>query len=163
MKYWGQPQGAGPQVFRADSWTAPRNVGNVMTQPTILVVEDNPADVYLISEAIRQNEVEVKVQVVSDGESAIQYIKNQTDLPAVIVLDLNLPKWSGIHILEAIRSRPQYRDIPVIVFTSSLSEHDHARLGPLGVKACLLKSLDLDEFNRIGAVIKQVLFDSARL
>jgi CheY-like chemotaxis protein len=131
-----------------------------MTQPTVLVVEDNPADVYLISEAIRQNEVEVKVQVVSDGESAIQYIQKQTDLPAVIVLDLNLPKRSGIHILEAIRSRPQYRDVPVIVFTSSLSEHDHSRLGPLGVKACLLKSLDLDEFNRIGSVIKQALFDS---
>ena len=134
----------------------------MMTPPTVLMVEDNPADVYLISEAMRQHEVEVRVQVVSDGESAIQYIQKENDLPAVIVLDLNLPKRSGIQILEAIRSRPNYRDVPVIVFTSSLSEHDHSRLGSLGVKACLLKSLDLDEFNRIGSVIKQVLSDSGR-
>ena len=131
-----------------------------MAEPTVLMIEDNPADVYLISEAIRQNEVEARLLVVSDGESAIHYLQGETNLPAVIVLDLNLPKQSGIQIFEAIRSRPHYRDVPVIVFTSSLSEHDQSRIKPLGATACMLKSLDLDEFNRIGSVVKQVLLDS---
>ena len=131
-----------------------------MTQPTVLMVEDNPADVYLISEAIRQNEVEARLVVMSDGESAIHYIHEESETPAVIVLDLNLPKRTGIQILEAIRSWPGYQDIPVIVFTSSMSEHDYSRIGGLGVTACLLKSLDLDEFNRIGFAVKQALLGS---
>lgn len=131
-----------------------------MAQPTVLMVEDNPADVYLISEAIRQHEVEARLVVMSDGESAIHYIQQEDAPPAVIVLDLNLPKRSGIQILEAIRSKANYQDIPVIVFTSSMSEHDHSRIGSLGVTACLLKSLDLDEFNHIGFVIKQALRES---
>jgi len=131
-----------------------------MAQPTVLIVEDNPADVYLIKEAFRQNEVEADLVVMSDGESAIRYVQEARDRPAVIVLDLNLPKRSGIQILEAIRSRPHCQGIPVIVFTSSMSEDDHSQIGRLGVSACLLKSLDLDEFNRIGYIVKQALLDS---
>jgi two-component system, chemotaxis family, response regulator Rcp1 len=131
-----------------------------MAEPKVLMVEDNPADVYLIGEAIKQNCVEARLVVVSDGETAMQYIQTEPEQPSLIVLDLNLPKHSGIQILELLRSRPAYRDIPVIVFTSSISEYDRSRIGALGVKACLLKSLDLDEFNRIGAVIKEALLES---
>jgi two-component system, chemotaxis family, response regulator Rcp1 len=129
-----------------------------MTEPTVLIVEDNPADLYLVREAIRQHEVTAGVVALADGESTIRYIEQSSNLTdMVVVLDLNLPKRSGIQILEAIRAMPNGRSIPVIVFTSSLSEQDSARIAALGVTACMLKSLDLDEFNLIGWAIKQAL------
>jgi len=134
-----------------------------MTQPTVLMIEDNPADVFLISEAIRHNGVSASLVVVEDGESAIHYIEQGDGAPALIVLDLNLPKRSGFQILEVIRATPDYHDVPVIVFTSSMSEQDMFRMRSMGVKACLLMSLDLDEFNRIGFVVKQALLGSKGL
>ncbi len=132
-----------------------------MAEPTVLIVEDNPADVYLVCEALRHYGVSALVVTMTDGESAICYIQNGTVRPDVVVLDLNLPKRSGVQILEFIRSTPKYNEIPVIVFTSSLSEQDSSRIVALGVTACMQKSLDLDEFNRIGLVIKHALFNEA--
>jgi CheY-like chemotaxis protein len=132
-----------------------------MSEPTVLMVEDNPADLYLVCEALRQYQVAAQVIAMSDGESAIRFIEEGTDCPDLVILDLNLPKRTGVQVLEFIRATPGYYEIPVIVFTSSLSEYDNSRIGSLGVTACILKSLDLDEFNRIGLVIKEALLNQA--
>lgn len=130
-----------------------------MADPTVLMVEDNPADVFLMSEAVRHCGVAARVVVMADGEKAIGYVDRETNPPALIILDINLPKKTGIQVLEHVRATPHYRDVPVVVFTSSQSEPERSRLHALGVSAYLFKSLDLDEFNSIGSVVRQILLN----
>ncbi len=123
----------------------------------ILLVEDNPVDVCLICEAIEREGIHALILVLDDGDKAVRHLKLRPENPALIVLDLNLPKKSGIEVLEYIRSSDHYKT-PAILFTSSLlSPAERVRVDALGVSAFLLKSLDLSEYNRIGPAIKSAL------
>lgn len=128
-----------------------------MRRQLILLVEDNPADVGLICEAIEREGIQARILVLDDGDKAVRHLELLPENPALIVLDLNLPKKSGIEVLEYIRSSDHYRKTPAILFTSSLSPAERVRVDALGVSAFLLKSLDLIEYNRIGPAIKTAL------
>lgn len=120
----------------------------------ILVIEDNPSEVFLLRRALSaaaQNGVEV--ESLNDGEDALEFIvnhwKNREDFqPCVIVLDLHLPKHDGIEILRALQKDRDLSQIPVVVTTNSASPKEAAALQKMGLE-CRLKPKDLAEFAKL--------------
>ena len=119
---------------------------------TVLHVEDDSNDVLLIARAFRKAEVAAQIQVVNDGEQAMHYLsgsnsfseRDRFPLPSLVLLDLKLPRKSGIEVLEWIRSRPGLRRIPVVMLTSSKQMVDINRAYELGVNAYLVKPVNFD-------------------
>jgi CheY-like chemotaxis protein len=119
---------------------------------TILHVEDDPNDVLLIARAFRKAEVPAQIQVVNDGEQAVNYLsgsnsfsaREQFPVPSLVLLDLKLPRKSGIEVLGWIRSQPGLKRIPVVMLTSSRQPIDIDRAYDLGVNAYLVKPVNFD-------------------
>lgn len=121
----------------------------------ILLAEDNPADVYLIEEALREHQVTFAITVAEDGEAAMKLVTSGEVTPDIVLLDLNMPKRSGGEVLDRIR-RGANRDIPVIILTSSDSPSDREEALRLGATCYIRKPTGLDEFLEIGATIKRL-------
>jgi two-component system, response regulator len=120
----------------------------------IILVEDNPADVELTLDALRENNLTNRVKVLRDGEEAIHYIFGTGPYkdcgicasPKLILLDLNLPKIDGLEILRRIRSEDQTRAMPVVILTSSLEDQDRIESYKLGVNSYIVKPVGFDNF-----------------
>jgi CheY-like chemotaxis protein len=121
----------------------------------ILLAEDNPADVYLIEEALREHQVAFELQLAEDGEAAIALLATAEVKPDIVLLDLNMPKRSGGEVLERLR-RDSGGDMPVVVLTSSDSPSDREEALRLGATCYIRKPTGLDEFLQIGATIKSL-------
>jgi DNA-binding response OmpR family regulator len=113
----------------------------------VLLVEDNPADVLMVREAIRSAEFQADVVIANDGEQALTCLNEFNFKPDVILLDLNVPKFSGFQILERYRSPIPS---PVVVFTSSVSPSQRKRAFDLGAWDYVVKPTELDAYQ--GAV-----------
>ena len=119
---------------------------------TILHVEDDPNDVLLVARAFRKAESAAAVQVVNDGEQAVDYLsgahsfsqREQFPVPSLVLLDLKLPRKSGIEVLAWIRAQPGLKRIPVVMLTSSKQAVDINRAYDLGVNAYLVKPVNFD-------------------
>jgi CheY-like chemotaxis protein len=125
--------------------------------PTILLAEDNPADAYLIREALREHAVECTIREASDGAEVLEILHNaaSSGLQAeidLIVLDLNLPRHDGIEILQHVRDNSHLSGVPVVVLTSSDSPRDRLVANQLGAKCYLRKPSSLSEFMNLGAL-----------
>jgi CheY-like chemotaxis protein len=121
----------------------------------ILLAEDNPADVYLLREALdRTEERHIELIVARDGEQAMTYVAGKSALPAsaldLVVLDLNLPKSDGSEILRAIRRDDRMDSVPVVILTTSDSPQDRAEAERLGADRYITKPCDLDAFLSLG-------------
>ena len=130
--------------------------------PEILVAEDNPADVYLIREALREHSVDCTVRVASDGRDVLDIIApGQSNADAgqlgLIILDLNLPRHDGIEILQQLRATPEFAHIPVVVLTSSDSPRDRLVANQVGATRYMRKPSSLDQFLSLGAIFKDLL------
>ena len=117
----------------------------------ILLVDDNMADIYLASEALRMDSATCHVSNVGDGEEALAYLRHEgchagSVAPDVVILDLKLPKKSGEAVLVELRSDPNLRKIPVVIFSSSRSNRDIVRSYELGADCYLSKPGNLNEF-----------------
>lgn len=115
----------------------------------ILLVEDNPDDELLALRALKKNNILNEVKVVRDGVEAIDHISSLTNtehLPEVVLLDLQLPKVSGLDVLKAIRSNPLTKLLPVVVLTSSDEEKDIVRSYQLGANSYIRKPVDFNQF-----------------
>ncbi|MGB9458928.1 MAG: response regulator [Bryobacteraceae bacterium] len=128
----------------------------------ILLAEDNPADVYLIREALREHAVECTIRVASDGKEVLRIMSAEgpdpaTEPPALIILDLNLPRHDGIEILQRLRASELLAHIPVVVLTSSDSPQDRAAAIHFGASRFLRKPSSLEQFLSLGAVFKELL------
>lgn len=123
----------------------------------ILLAEDNPADVYLIEEALREHDVAYEIAVAEDGEAAISMISDGRIKPDIILLDLNMPKRSGGEVLTRLRQDGSCKKVPVIVLTSSDSPADREEALRLGATCYIRKPTGLDEFLAIGASIKELV------
>jgi CheY-like chemotaxis protein len=119
---------------------------------TILHIEDDLNDVLLIARAFRKTESVAQLQVVNDGEQAVQYLsgansfaqRDKFPVPSLVLLDLKLPRKSGIEVLEWIRAQPGLKRIPVVMLTSSRQPIDINRAYDLGVNAYLVKPVSFD-------------------
>jgi CheY-like chemotaxis protein len=125
------------------------------------LAEDNPGDVQLVQEALREHHLEFDLVVCSDGARALSYLENVASdagvhCPDVFLLDLNLPKASGHQILEKFRTQFKCSDTPVIVVTSSDAPRDRERAAQLGAAHYFRKPTDFEEFMKLGAVIKSL-------
>jgi CheY-like chemotaxis protein len=119
----------------------------------ILMVEDDPKDVELTLTALEDYNLTNEVVVARDGEEALDYLfcrgsfKMRTnENPAVLLLDLKLPKIDGLEVLQILKSDPKLKLIPVVVLTSSREERDMVASYKLGVNAYVVKPVDFHEF-----------------
>jgi Response regulators consisting of a CheY-like receiver domain and a winged-helix DNA-binding domain len=125
-----------------------------LTRKTILLVEDNRDDEELTLRALRKSNIKNEVIVARDGEEALDVLFGQGSfnssdadfLPAVVLLDLKLPKVSGIEVLREIRSHPRTHRLPVVILTSSKEERDLAAAYDLGANSYLYKPVDFEKF-----------------
>ena len=119
----------------------------------ILIVEDDPKDVELTMTALEEYNLANEVVVTRDGKEALDYLycrgqyqSRGNENPAVMLLDLKLPKVDGLEVLQQVKSDEQLKTIPVVVLTSSHEEKDMARSYRLGVNAYVVKPVDFHEF-----------------
>jgi CheY-like chemotaxis protein len=119
----------------------------------ILLVEDNPNDLELTLVALERSQLANEVIVLRDGAEALDYLFRRNAYasrvdgnPAVLLLDLKLPKVDGLQVLEAIRQAEELRSIPVVMLTSSREEPDLSRAYQLGVNAYVVKPVEFKEF-----------------
>jgi CheY-like chemotaxis protein len=117
---------------------------------TILVVEDNPTDVLLIRRAFEQSKLANPMQFVGDGDAAVDYLAGQGvyddrsrfPLPILILLDLKLPRRSGLEVLQWLRSQETLKRIPVVILTSSKQDRDVNSAYDIGVNSYLVKPVE---------------------
>lgn len=129
---------------------------------TILLVEDNPQDVELTIEALSEYNLANSIVTVGDGVETMEYLrydgkfKNRSmGNPAVILLDIKMPRMDGIEVLEAIRKDDKLRTIPVVILTSSREDPDLKKCYDLGTNAYVVKPVDFKEFLE---AVKQIGF-----
>jgi two-component system, response regulator len=121
---------------------------------TILLVEDNASDADLTRRALFKGHISNQLMVVEDGQEALDYLRaegaygsrNISETPALVLLDLKLPKVPGLDVLRAIRADPRTRRIPVVILTSSKEEEDIGAGYDLGVNSYVRKPVDFKEF-----------------
>jgi len=119
----------------------------------ILLVEDNPKDIELTLAALEQGQLANSVVIARDGAEALDFLYRQGSYagratldPAVVLLDLKLPKMDGLEVLAAVKSNPDLRHTPIVMLTSSREESDLVRSYELGVNAFVVKPVGFREF-----------------
>ena len=134
----------------------------------ILLVEDNPGDVRLTREALREGKVRNNLNVVGDGVEALAYLRRQGKYagavrPDLVLLDLNLPKKDGREVLAEVKEDPELRHIPVVVLTSSQAEQDIVRAYDLHANCYVSKPVDLDQFITVVKSVNEFWFTIVKL
>jgi two-component system, chemotaxis family, response regulator Rcp1 len=120
----------------------------------ILLVEDNPGDVRLTEEALREGKVKNRLHVARDGVEAIEFLRRQGKFanatrPDLVLLDLNLPRKDGREVLAEIKNDPDLKMLPVVVLTTSSAEADILRTYSLHANCYIQKPVDLDQFVQV--------------
>ncbi len=125
-----------------------------MERKTILLVEDNPDDVELTLRALKQYNIKNEINVVRDGAEALDYLfatgayadRDTTAMPAVVILDLKLPKVDGLEVLQRMRADERTKLVPVVVLTSSKEEQDMVNSYKFGANSYVRKPVDFTRF-----------------
>ncbi len=119
----------------------------------VLIVEDDPDALLLLQRALKKARLNASMRIVVDGDQAVDYLSGKdavsTPLPCLVLLDLKLPKRSGLEVLEWMRSRPGLRRIPVIIISTSGEEQDRLRALQLGARDYHVKPIDSRGLNRL--------------
>ena len=128
----------------------------------ILVIEDNDSDVFLLERALEKQDLRFELVHLPDGDEALAFIRRQgvwagAAVPDLILMDLNLSKYTGEDILREIRAAMHLVGVPVCAWSSSQSRRDQAPLEELGVCQFISKPTGLDQFMAIGVIIKDLL------
>jgi two-component system, chemotaxis family, response regulator Rcp1 len=129
----------------------------------ILLVEDNPGDVRLTVEGLKESKVRNKLHVAGDGVEAMEFLRRQgrhvgAIRPDLILLDLNLPRMDGREVLAEIKSDPKLKTIPVVVLTTSRAEQDVLRSYELQANCYITKPVDLEQFIAVVRSIEDFWF-----
>jgi CheY-like chemotaxis protein len=134
----------------------------------ILVVEDDPGDQLLIQEAFGEYDTDSRLEIVSDGEDALNFV-HRTDRhagaprPDLVLLDLNLPRFDGRAVLRTLKADENLRSIPVVIFTTSSREEDVSGTYELHANAFITKPVDFDDFSNVVQRINDFFTRVARL
>lgn len=134
----------------------------------ILLVEDNPGDVFLTQEAFREGQFEHRLSVAEDGEQALRFLRREGSYknaprPDLILMDLNLPKKDGREVLAEVKSDPGLKHIPVIVLTMSEADQDVTRAYKLHANCYLTKPIEMDNFLKMIRSVEDFWLSIARL
>jgi CheY-like chemotaxis protein len=138
-----------------------------MNNITILVVDDNPVDVRLIVEALKQTSRHNNIIVLQDGEETIKFMHKEgsyanAPVPDVILLDLKIPKKSGLEVLAEIKNNPSISHIPIVILTTSDAERDIAQSYELKANCYITKPFDIDDFFDTIKTIEKFWFDKVK-
>jgi DNA-binding response OmpR family regulator len=128
----------------------------------ILLIEDAEPDVFLVREALKNAGLDFELNVLDDGEKAVDFIDTldrnaEKKCPELVLLDLNLPKRTGDQILEHMRHSGRCKNVPVVIVTSSDSPRDKAEASRLGATQYFRKPSRLDEFMRLGTLVRKLV------
>ena len=134
----------------------------------ILLVEDNPGDIRLARETLDESKLSNILNVVMDGAEAIKYLQCEdkyadASTPDVILLDLNLPKKSGMDVLQEIKSDDKLKHIPVVILTSSKADEDILKTYNLHANCFITKPVDLNQFIHVVKSIEEFWFTIVKL
>jgi CheY-like chemotaxis protein len=134
----------------------------------VLLVEDDPGDVLMTREAFEDNKLRNRLSVVSDGVSALAFLRKEGEhadapTPDLVLLDLNLPKMDGREVLQALKADANLRSIPVVVLTTSEAEEDVVRSYSLHANAYVTKPVDFDRFIEVVRQIDEFFVEVVRL
>ncbi|MGK0190628.1 MAG: chemotaxis family two-component system response regulator Rcp1 [Verrucomicrobiales bacterium] len=134
----------------------------------ILLVEDNPGDVRLMLEILREGDIPHDFNVVTDGEQALLYLRKEEHYaskprPDIVFLDLNMPRMGGLEVLKVIKSSPELRSLPVIILTSSTSPEDIESAYTDHANCFITKPMDPDEFNHVAEIVRAFWLESVIL
>lgn len=127
------------------------------TLPPILLVEDNPMDLDLTLRAFNKKKFSNTIQIARDGEEALAFFPRWEagePMPAVILLDINLPKVNGLEVLQKLKEHPVFRRIPVVVLTSSRENSDLKTAYDLGVNSYIEKPVSFNKFIEVAEHIE---------
>ena len=118
---------------------------------TVLLVEDDLNDIFLVKRAFKMARLETPLQVVTDGEEAINYLNSMAsaELPALIILDLNMPKWNGRQTLNYIKQQPHLANIPVVILSTSENRLEQEACAVLGASSYYKKPYHLEGYREI--------------
>ena len=129
--------------------------------PSVLLVEDNPADANLVEEALLEAGLDCELQVVADGSKAVEVIalieSGRAPVPDLVMLDLNLPRIGGHEVLRRLRMVPSCQNVKVLVVTSSDAPMDRKRVMELGATDYFRKPSSLQEFFALGTLVSAIL------
>jgi len=139
-----------------------------MKEVQILLVEDNEGDILLTLEAFKELKVKNSVAVVKDGAEAIDFLKKQgqyaeSQIPHLILLDINMPRLNGIEVLDFIKKDENLKRIPVVMLTTSSSEEDIAECYAKSANCFITKPLDFGRFLSVVQSIESFWFNIAQL
>jgi two-component system response regulator len=134
----------------------------------VLLVEDDPGDVLIAREALQAAKLDTRLDVVSDGVQAIEFLRRQGDYadrerPDLILLDLNLPRMSGHEVLAEVKADPDLRRIPVVVLTTSTAVADVVKSYDLHANVYVAKPVDFNAFAQVVKKIDEFFGDVAKL
>jgi CheY-like chemotaxis protein len=134
----------------------------------ILLIEDNPGDVRLTKEALKEGTLRNRLHIVQDGQSALAFLRQEdgfteTPRPDLILLDLNLPLMGGQEVLTEIKRDEALKSIPVVILTTSEAQEDIEHAYALHANCYVTKPVDLDQFIRIIRSIESFWFSIAQL
>lgn len=134
----------------------------------ILLVEDNPGDVRLTREALKEGKVHNSLHVVSDGEAAMAFLRRQgpyaqAPRPGLILLDLNLPRKDGREVLAEIKADPGLRSIPVVILTASAADEDLLRAKQLEASCYVTKPVGLEQLIKVVKTVEDLWLVIAKL
>lgn len=129
-------------------------------------MEDNPADAHLVRAAIAEHGVDCELSVLTDGAKAIAFMDHvdatSHPCPHLVVLDLNLPKRTGLEVLQRIRESGKCSNAPVVILSSSDANSDRMAALTLGANRYIKKPLDLEEFLKVGGALKDMLSEEEK-
>ena len=134
----------------------------------ILLVEDNPADVSMMRKTLRESKIANNLQVVNDGEKALDYLFQRGEFaasmrPDLVLLDLGLPKKGGLEVLAEVKGDPGLRRIPVVILTTSKAEEDIIMSYDLHANSYIQKPVHLSEFVKMVNSIEEFWFGIVKL
>src|SRR5579863_6483275 len=143
-------------------------IGNQLKSIEVLLVEDNPGDVRLTLEAMKESKVINNLNVANDGVEAMAYLRREgahqnVMRPDLILLDLNLPRKNGREVLAEVKADQSLRLIPVVVLTTSQAEEDIVRSYNLHANCYVTKPVDLDQFIEVIKSINDFWFSVVKL
>jgi CheY-like chemotaxis protein len=171
---WRSAKGWWNATADESGWNPNRGEGQPSTSPsrgnspepaprrlTLLLAEDNLPDALLVREALKMENLPLEVHVAPDGERALDFLERagkdtEVPCPDVVLLDINLPKVDGFEVLRKIRASEKYKNLPVVVVTSSDSPADRNEAARFGA-GYFRKPPNYEEFLKIGPVLRQVL------